>query len=46
MADLETLQIRIKADADTAYKAIDKLAISLNNLSVSIGRIETGKLND
>ena len=46
MADLETLQIRIKADADTAYKAIDKLAVSLNNLSVSIGRIETGKLND
>ena len=46
MADLETLQIRIKADADKAYKAIDKLAISLNNLSVSIGRIETGKLND
>ena len=46
MADLETLQIRIKADADGAYKAIDKLAISLNNLGISIGRIETGKLND
>ena len=46
MADLETLQIRIKADADKAYKAIDTLANSINNLSVSIGKIETGKLND
>lgn len=46
MADLETLQIQIKADADKAYKSINNLAISLNNLSVSIAKIETGKLND
>ena len=31
MADLETLQIRIKADADKAYKAIDTLANSINS---------------
>ena len=46
MADLETLQIQIKADADKAYKSINNLATSLNNLSVSIAKIETGKLND
>ena len=46
MADLETLQIQIKADADKAYKSINNLAVSLSNLSVSIAKIETGKLND
>ena len=46
MADLETLQIQIKADADKAYKSINNLAASLSNLSVSIAKIETGKLND
>ena len=46
MADLETLSINIKADATTAYKAINNLANSLNNLSVSLAKVETGKLND
>lgn len=45
MADLETLTLQINAESQKAYNAIDKLAQRLNNLSVSIAQIETGKLN-
>ena len=45
MADLETLSIQIKADATKAYKAIDKLAQSIGNLSTSLAALEVGKLN-
>lgn len=44
MADLETLSIRIEADANKAYKAIDKLANSLGHLSISLAAVEVGKL--
>ena len=46
MADLETLSIRIEADANKAYKAIDKLANSLGHLSISLAAVEVGKLNE
>ena len=45
MADLETLTLQINAESQKAYNAIDKLAQRLNNLSISIAQIETGKLN-
>lgn len=46
MADLDTLSIDIQTNASSACKAINKLALSLDNLSVAIAKIETGKLND
>lgn len=46
MADLDTLSIDIQTNASSACKAINKLALSLDKLSVAIAKIETGKLND
>ena len=45
MADLETLTLQINAESQKAYDAIGKLAQRLDNLSVSIAKLETGKLN-
>ena len=46
MADLETLTIQINAESSKATNAIGKLAQRLDSLSVSIAKLETGKLND
>ena len=46
MADLETLTLQINTESSKATAAIDALAQRLNNLSVSIAKLETGKLND
>ena len=46
MADLETLTLQINTESSKATEAIDALAQRLNNLSVSIAKLETGKLND
>lgn len=46
MADLETLSIKIMANANQAYDAIDKLSASFTNLSSSLAKIEAGKIND
>lgn len=46
MADLETLTLQINTESSKATSAIDELAQKLNGLSVSIAKLETGKLND
>ena len=43
MADIDSLQIKIKADADNASNALDKLANSLTNFQKSLS-IDTSKL--
>lgn len=43
MADIDSLQIKIKADADNASNALDKLANSLTNFQRSLS-IDTSKL--
>nr|DAL85622.1 MAG TPA: minor tail protein [Bacteriophage sp.] len=43
MADIDSLQIKIKADANNASKALDKLANSLTNFQRSLS-IDTSKL--
>ena len=43
MADLDSLQIKIKADANNASIALDKLANSLTNFQKSLS-IDTSKL--
>lgn len=44
MPDIDNLQIKIKAEATTAYKSIDKLAASLTRLNTSVSN-GAGKLN-
>ena len=44
MADLETLTLQINTESQQAYSAINKLAQRLDNLSISIAKLETGKL--
>ena len=46
MADLETLTLQINAESAKATSAIGKLAKRLDDLSISIAKLETGKLND
>ncbi len=46
MADLETLTLQINTESQQASSAINKLAQRLDALSVSIAKIETGKLHD
>lgn len=46
MADLETLTLQINTESSKATEAIDALAQRLNSLSISIAKLETGKLND
>ena len=46
MADLETLTLQINTESQQAFTAIGKLAQRLDSLSVSIAKLETGKLND
>ena len=45
MADLETLTLQINTESQQAFTAIGKLAQRLDSLSVSIAKLETGKLN-
>ena len=45
MADLETLTLQINTESQQAYSAIGKLAQRLDALSISIAKLETGKLN-
>lgn len=45
MADLETLTLQINAQTQNALTAIGKLSQRLNTLSVSIAKLETGKLD-
>ena len=46
MADLETLTLQINTESQQAYTAIEKLAQRLDALSVSVAKLETGKLTD
>lgn len=46
MADLETLTLRITEESSKAFSAINKLAKSLDSLSLSVAKLEVGKLND
>ena len=46
MVDLETLTLQINTESQQAYTAIGKLAQRLDSLSVSIAKLEVGKLND
>ena len=45
MADLETLTLQITAQSQSALTAIEKLSQRLNALSLSMAKLETGKLN-
>ena len=46
MADLETLTLRITEESSKAFTAIKNLAKTLDSLSVSVAKLEVGKLND